>query len=261
MNILDKIVAVKKKEVHRQQESISLAELQERVQGLPRGRDFKKAISSGDSAIIAEVKKHSPSAGSIREDLDHCALALAYEKNGAAAISVLTDREFFHGSTAYLREIKKALGIPVLRKDFLIDPYQIYETKLMGADAVLLIAGLLEEDKLREYLELTRSLGIWPLVEVHSREELQQALAAGADIIGINNRDLKTFVTDLKTTRELAPLVPPQKLVVSESGIKARGDVEALQKMGVHAFLIGEALMCAADPGLKLRELLGKGGS
>lgn len=259
MNILEKIVAVKKTEVRYLKNRTSLEDLRDRVKGLPAGVDFRKAIRSGNCAIIAEVKKHSPSKGSLRENIDPAQVALLYEKSGASAISVLTDREFFHGSSAHLLDIKKVLGIPILRKDFLIDPYQIYETKLMEADAVLLIAGLLPEGQLRDYIQLTMSLDIWPLVEVHTIEDLQIALAAGAEIIGINNRDLKTFTIDINTTVNLVPFIPPNKTVVSESGINAREDIETLMKAGVHAFLIGEALMRASDPGSKLKELLGRG--
>ncbi|HLA05286.1 MAG TPA: indole-3-glycerol phosphate synthase TrpC, partial [Syntrophales bacterium] len=207
-----------------------------------------------------EVKKHSPSSGSLKENADPRAVALLYEKYGAAAVSVLTDRVFFHGAPEYLIDIKKTVRIPVLRKDFIIDTYQIYETRLMGADALLLISRLLSVDKLREFIWIATSLKMWPLVEVHSREELEKALAASVEIIGINNRDLKTFTTDIKTTIELAPFVPAGKTLISESGIKERRDVEILMKEGLRAFLIGEALMLAPDPGRKLMELSGRGG-
>jgi indole-3-glycerol phosphate synthase len=259
MNILDRIVAVKKREVEILREAMPLGELQDRVRGLSIGPDFKKGIESGECSIIAEVKKHSPSKGSLREGIDPCEVAILYEKNGASAISVLTDREYFHGSPEYLRDIKKAVHVPVLRKDFMIDLYQIYETKLMGADALLLIAGLLSEERLREYIKIAMSLGIWPLVEVHTREDLQTALASGAEIIGINNRDLKTFSTDINITVNLAPLVPRGKTIISESGIHSRQEIEILMKKGVRAFLIGEALMSASDPGFLLRKLSGKG--
>ncbi|MCG6535983.1 MAG: indole-3-glycerol phosphate synthase TrpC [Syntrophales bacterium LBB04] len=258
MDILDRIVLAKQREVERLRESMSLEELQDRVKGLSNGLDFKKAIESGECSVIAEVKKHSPSKGSLREDIEPSELAILYENNGAVAISVLTDREFFHGSPEYLMDIKKSVQIPVLRKDFLIDLYQIYEAKLMGADALLLIAGLLNEERLREYIKVTMSLGIWPLVEVHAREDLKMALASGAEIIGINNRDLKNFTTDIRTTINLAPLVPKNKTLISESGIYNRQDIERLMNADIHAFLVGEALMSASDPGLMLRKLAGR---
>ena len=257
--MLDKIIAVKEREIEVLKEAMPLIELKERVKDLPECSDFRSAIGSGECSIVAEVKRHSPSKGSLKEDIDPGSVAVLYERNGAAAISVLTDQEFFHGSSQTLTSVKEAVRIPVLRKDFLIDPYQVYESKLMGADAVLLIAGLLSEERLREYIEITLSLGLWPLVEVHSLADLKVALAAGAEIIGINNRDLTTFQTDLRTTVELLPSVPPGKIVISESGINRRDDIETLMKAGVHAFLIGEALMLAPDPGLKLRELSGRG--
>jgi indole-3-glycerol phosphate synthase len=257
MDMLDKIIEVKRKEIEQLKKILPQAELQERAKNLWDTLDFKKAIDSRECAIIAEVKKHSPSKGSLREDADPCAVAALYEKNGAAAISVLTDRLFFHGSPEYLIDIKKIVQIPVLRKDFVIDAYQIYETRLMGADALLLIAGILSEKMLREYIQITKFLSMSPLVEVHSREELDIAIAAGAEIIGINNRDLKTFTTDIKTTIELAPLVPAGTTLISESGIKNRNDIEILKQAGVHAFLVGETLMLASDPGRKLRELAG----
>ena len=259
MGILQDIVEAKKKELACLKQTTPLSLLQRQVKDLPAsaGRDFRKALNSGPCAIIAEVKKHSPSKGSLREDIDPVALAVVYEKSGAAAISVLTEREFFHGSPEYLVEIRKRVSIPVLRKDFIIDPYQIYETKLLGADALLLISGLLAEKRLREYIETARSLGIWPLVEVHTSADLQIALAAGAEIIGINNRDLQTFRTDLNHSVSLASQVPQDLTLISESGIATRDDVAVLMRAGIHAFLIGEAFVKAAEPGRKLRELAG----
>src|SRR3972149_6293929 len=256
-NILDRIVQTKREEIDRLKQAMPFGELQSRIKDIPECLDLRKAIDGNHCAIIAEVKKHSPSSGSLREDADPCAFALLYEKYGAAAVSVLTDRVFFHGAPEYLVDIKKAVRIPVLRKDFIIDIYQIYESRLMGADALLLISRLLPVEQLREFILIAMSLRMWPLVEVHSREELENALAAGAEIIGINNRDLKTFTTDIKTTIELAPLVPAGKTLVSESGIHSRKDIETLKKAGIRAFLIGEALMLAPDPGRKLMELAG----
>ena len=254
--ILDRIIKVKRREVYYLKKSTSLEALKKAVRYLPSPRNFRKAISSRTCSIIAEVKRSSPSKGRIREDFDHIEIASLYEENGAAAISVLTDEEFFEGKNSYLSEIKETVFLPLLRKDFIIDPYQIYETRIIGGDAVLLIAGLLEEKTLRQFIDLAESLGLSPLVEVHSREELDKALAAGAGIIGINNRNLKTFSTDLRTSLELAPSIPEDRIVISESGIHSREDIETLMKQGIHSFLVGEALMKAPDTGEKLRELL-----
>ncbi len=257
MSFLKKIIAVKEEEVARLRNGMSLPELRERAIGMPAGRNFRGAIAAGTCTVIAEVKKHSPSLGSLREDLDPCETASLYEKNGAAAISVLTDRSFFHGAPEYLTEIGKTVKIPVLRKDFIIDVHQIYESKLLGADAVLLIARLFTGKKLRQFVDLALSLAICPLVEVHGTEDLGIALNAGAEVIGINNRDLKTFATDIGNTLRLVPHIPPDKIVISESAIRTREDIIRLTGAGVRAFLIGEALVSAADPGQKLREFRG----
>ncbi|MDD5722830.1 MAG: indole-3-glycerol phosphate synthase TrpC [Syntrophales bacterium] len=249
---------MKREEVARLKRSTSLQAMREAALGTPSPRDFKAAISGADCAIIAEVKRSSPSKGRIREDFDHLAIASLYEENGAAAISVLTDETFFEGKKAYLSEIKKRAERPLLRKDFIIDQHQIYETRIIGADAVLLIAAILDDLMLVQFIGLAESLGLAPLVEVHSRQEMERALAAGATIIGINNRNLNTFVTDLATSLALAPLVPEGRVVISESGIETRGDIETLKGKGIHTFLIGETLMRAPDAGEKLRELLGK---
>jgi len=256
--ILDKIVEVKREEVARLKGSTSFDAMRQAALDTPLPRDFKGAISGTDCAVIAEVKRRSPSRGRIREDFDPIAIASLYEENGAAAISVLTDEEFFEGKNAYLSAIKKRVGLPLLRKDFIIDPYQICETRIIGGDAVLFIAAILDDPTLGDFIELAESLGLSPLVEVHSREELERALAAGAGIIGINNRNLKTFSTDLATTLDLAPLIPEDRVVISESGIEGRGDIERLMKNRIHAFLVGETLMRAPDIGRKLRELLCK---
>jgi len=259
MAILDKIIAAKTGEVALLKRSMPLSELQGRLRDLPAttGPDFHAAL--GDScAIIAEVKRHSPSCGALREEIDSGEVAAVYEQNGAAAISVLTERDFFHGAPADLVAIKQRVAIPVLRKDFIIDSYQIYESRLLGADAMLLIAGVLPEEQLREFIAIARSLGIWPLVEIHGSLDLEIALAAGAEIIGVNNRNLQTFITDISNSLALAPHVPYGKILVSESGIRSRADIEILMAAGIHAFLIGETLMRAADPGRQLRELTGR---
>jgi len=254
--ILDEIIKVKRREVDCLKESTSLEALKKAVRDLPPPRNFRKAISDPECSIIAEVKRTSPSKGRIREDFDPLKIASIYEANGAAAISVLTDEEFFEGKNSYLSEIKETLSLPVLRKDFIIDPFQIYETRIIGGDAILLIAGLLEKETLRQFINLAESIGLSPLVEIHSREELDKALAAGAGIIGINNRNLKTFSTDLMPSLELAPSIPEDKIVISESGVRTREDIEALMQKGIHAFLIGEALMKVPDIGKELRGFL-----
>ena len=254
--ILGRIIKTKKREVYHLKESTSLEALKKAVRDLPSPRDFRKATSDPECSIIAEVKRTSPSKGRIREDFDPLKIASIYEANGAAAISVLTDEEFFEGKNSYLSEIKETLSLPVLRKDFIIDPFQIYETRIIGGDAILLIAGLLEKETLRQFINLAESIGLSPLVEIHSREELDKALAAGAGIIGINNRNLKTFSTDLMPSLELAPSIPEDKIVISESGVRTREDIEALMQKGIHAFLIGEALMKVPDIGKELRGFL-----
>jgi indole-3-glycerol phosphate synthase len=257
--ILDKIIEAKRKEVASLKVGRPLSQLEDTVRNLPPPRDFKRAISRSPCSIIAEVKRHSPSKGRIREDFDPIKIGAVFRKNGAAAISVLTDEEFFEGSGTHLSRMRETVDLPILRKDFIIDPYQIYETRVLGGDALLLIACLLDEEQLREYIRLTEVLNLSALVEVHTREELDKALAADAEIIGINNRDLRTFSTDLGITLDLAPSIPGDRIVVSESGIKTREDIETLMEAGIHSFLVGEALMRTEDIGGKLRELLGMG--
>jgi len=254
---LDRIVETKKQELAATKRLAPLREMQAILRELPPPRDFRGVITGRDCAIIAEIKKASPSRGIIREDFDPLKIAATYEDNGAAAISVLTEGVFFKGDGRYLSEISKIAGIPLLRKDFIIDPYQIFETRFLGGDALLLIARLLTREALAEYIALTVELGMTPLVEVHNEAELEKSLAAGAQVIGINNRNLDTFVTDLGTSLKLAPLIPAGIVKISESGIACRKDVEILMGAGIRIFLIGETLMRAADMGRKLRELLG----
>ncbi len=255
--ILDRIVQAKRREVASLKVGRPLPRLEAAVRDLPLCRDFKEAISRLPCSIIAEVKRRSPSKGKIREDFDPFGIASLFQENGAVAVSVLTDEEFFEGNRTYLSGIRKTVGLPLLRKDFIIDPYQIYETRILGGDALLLITRLLEQGQLREYIHLSESLGLSPLVEVHTQEDLDKALSTGAEIIGINNRDLRTFSTDLRITLDLAPSIPDDRIVVSESGINTRDDIEMLMEAGVHCFLVGEALMRAEDIGSKLRELSG----
>ena len=225
---------------------------------MPPTRDFRRAIGDGDCAIIAEVKRRSPSRGVIREDFDPVRIAGEYERYGAAAVSVLTDETFFGGSDADLTAVKSTISLPVLRKEFIIDPWQILETRAIGADALLLIASILGESQLREYREIAASLGLASLVEVHDRRELETALRAGAEIIGINNRDLKTFTTDIGISLALAPLVPANRIVVSESGIRSRAEIEVLKQAGVRVFLIGETLIASPVIGTTLSGFLGR---
>ena len=221
-------------------------------------RAIAKALAMEPSAVIAEVKRSSPSKGRIREDFDPVEIAGIYKENGAAAISVLTERRFFEGHAAYVPQIKRSVRLPLLRKDFIIDSYQISETRVLGADALLLIARILEQGQLREFLGLASELGLAALVEVHDETDLEKAISSGAKIVGINNRDLETFRTDLETSIRLARRIPKGVTVVSESGISNRGDIERLMDAGIHAFLIGESLIREKDVGKKLRELLGK---
>jgi indole-3-glycerol phosphate synthase len=228
-------------------------------------KDFAAALKGDDIRLIAEVKRASPSRGVICPNLDPIKLARTYAQNGAAAISVLTDERYFGGSLEHLAAISQELErrgeegereIPVLRKDFIFDPYQVYESRAYGAAALLLIVAILSDSELAELLSLSYGLGMKCLVEVHNQTELERALVSGAKIIGINNRDLKTFAVDLETTKRLCPLIPKDRIVVSESGIRDRGDVQKLRQWGVDAMLVGEALVAAGDVAKKVRELL-----
>ena len=212
---------------------------------LPVTKDFlfKKALAKDGLSFICEVKKASPSKGIIAEDFPYLGIAKSYEKAGADAVSVLTEPEFFKGSGEYLREISQSISLPCLRKDFIIDEYQIYEAKTLGASAVLLICAILEDEKLKSYLELAHSLGLSALVETHNEQELMRAVNSGAEIIGVNNRDLKTFNVDLNTTKQLFAKAPSGKILVSESGIHTESDIELVKAAGANAVLIGEAFM------------------
>jgi indole-3-glycerol phosphate synthase len=218
---------------------------------------FEKALRSSDIALICEVKKASPSKGIIAEDFPYLDIARDYEAAGAAAISVLTEPEYFLGSDRYLREIADAVNIPLLRKDFTVDSYMIYEAKMLGASAVLLICSILDKDTLAEYIGIAHSIGLSALVEVHDEQEVAMAIAAGARIIGVNNRNLKTFEVDITLSERLRKLVPPEILFVSESGISSAGDIERLREIGVNAALIGETIMRAADKKAAITELRG----
>ncbi|NLB95345.1 MAG: indole-3-glycerol phosphate synthase TrpC [Armatimonadetes bacterium] len=255
---LDEILAWKREEVTRAKKETPLAELRARIDSLPPCRDFTSAVGRpGQVNLIAEVKRASPSKGVIRADFDPAAIATAYTEGGAAAISVLTDRRYFQGELRYLSLVRDATPLPVLRKEFIIDDYQLYEARAAGADAVLLIIAALPDGELRRLLDLAGELGLHTLVEVHDRAELERACATGARVIGINNRDLRTFQTTLATTEELAPLVPADRVVVSESGIFTRADVERVAAAGARAILVGEALMRAPRITPRVRELVG----
>ncbi len=255
--ILNKIIEEKKKELKNSKSSVSLKEVRKRVGDAENNRGFKKSLANDSINIIAEIKKASPSKGIIREDFNPVEIAKIYQDNGAVAISVLTDKKFFQGDIQYLNQIRKNVLLPLLRKDFIIDEYQLYEAKAFGADAVLLIAAVLDKNQLTEYMELSREIGLENLVEVHSFKDLEKTMYCEAEIIGINNRDLKTFEISLKTSFELTREIPKNKVIVSESGINTNEDIVSLQKSGVNAFLIGEALMKEKDIAKKLKKLIG----
>jgi len=255
--ILDDIVARKQQELSEKKERFSADRLSELAGSMEPPRDFGAALRGPSVRIIGEIKHASPSAGVIRERSDAAQIACTYADNDAAAISVLTDEHFFGGHDTYVATARRACDLPVLRKEFIIDEYQIYETRVLAADAVLLLVRLLTQGELQEMLALTHELGMAALVEVHDAEELQRAAAAGAGIIGINNRDLTTFDVDLQTTLQLRSLAPTDATVVAESGIDSRADVERLADAGVHAALIGAAIMRADDMAAKLREFVG----
>ena len=261
--ILDEIIAHKKEELKRLKADFPvkglIQGLKMRIKHLPPTRDFIKAVKGKGIKIIAEVKKASPSKGVIRNDFDPIEIARIYEINGASAISVLTEERYFHGHIDHLKEIKEAVSIPVLRKDFIFDEYQIYESRAAGADAVLLIAGILEKKEIDEFLDTSHHLGMSCIVEVHDEDDIEKALSTKAKLIGINNRDLKTFKTDIKTTFNLVTKIPKDRVVISESGINSYNDVDILRRKGVHVFLVGESLMREKDVGKKLKELLGIG--
>ncbi len=255
--ILNTIVAHKRDEVKIHKERTPLTELRQILRDAKQTRNFKAAVSTPSKInLIAEIKKASPSKGLIREDFDPTTIAEIYQTNGAAAISVLTDERFFQGNLSYLTAVQKVTSIPLLRKDFIIDAYQIYQARAAGADAILLIAAILELGKMQNFLHIAHGLGLDCLVEVHTESELEEVLKTDAQIIGINNRNLKIFKTDIETTLRLKKLIPGGKIVVSESGIKSRRDVEMLQECGVNAILVGEALMRSTDIGDKIKELM-----
>jgi len=259
-NILERIVAVKRDEVAAGRRRCDLAAMRARAETLPGARDFvgalRRRIEAGGAAVIAEIKKASPSKGVLRADFRPAEIAASYERHGAAALSVLTDAPFFQGAPEYLTAAREAASLPALRKDFLVDAWQVFESRALGADAVLLIAAALDDAEMRDFEAIALALGMAVLVEVHDERELDRALALRTPLLGINNRNLRTFEVTLDTTLALLPCIPAGRLVVTESGILAPADVRRMREAGVNAFLVGEAFMRADDPGVALASLL-----
>jgi indole-3-glycerol phosphate synthase len=257
-SILQQILKTKAEEIagkKLQQDSATVSSL---VADMPPARGFAgrvQALAASGTAVIAEVKKASPSAGIIREDFHPDQIAQSYETAGAACLSVLTDAQYFKGSDDFLRQARDACSLPALRKDFLVDSWQVYESRLLGADCILLIVAALDRTRLQELDGLARELGLDVLVEVHNEAELEDALTTGATLLGVNNRDLHTFTTDLATSERLRPLVPGDRVMVTESGIHSRDDVARMRRSDIHSFLVGEAFMRQPDPGEALRAL------
>jgi indole-3-glycerol phosphate synthase len=255
--ILDKIIENKRSEVERTKKSKPLDFLKSELQNLDDTKGFYESIRpDGSTKVIAEIKRASPSKGVLREDFDPVEISKSYSRSGASAISVLTDSRFFKGSLDHLSDVRSAVVLPLLRKDFIIDPYQVYESRLYGADAILLIVAALDSTILRELLELAHSLDMDAIVEIHDERELDKAIEADGKIIGINNRDLKTFDVSLETSIKLCRLIPREKIIVSESGISSSDDIKRLKSAGINVLLIGETFMRAPEPGEELRKLL-----
>ena len=258
-DILKKILHRKVEEIAERSARVSLRQLSQRVQAADTPRGFINAlqarVNAGQAAVIAEIKKASPSKGILRQNFEPAAIAGSYERGGAACLSVLTDVDFFQGADEYLRQARAACSLPVIRKDFFVDPYQVYEARTLGADCILLIVAALSDAMLMELLQLASDLQMDALVEVHDAEEMERALAMPAVLIGVNNRNLRTFATTLDTTLDLLPAFPDDRLLVTESGIHSRDDVQRMRNKGVHVFLVGEAFMKAGEPGEKLAEL------
>lgn len=258
-DILNQIVDVKRQEIAAALKKKSLAAMRADAESRVLTRDFVGAMrakmAAGKAAVIAEIKKASPSKGVLRADFEPADIAQSYAENGAACLSVLTDRQFFQGQPDYLKQARASCELPVLRKDFMVDPYQIYESRAMGADCILLIAACLEDGQMAELEAIARSLDMAVLVEVHDAAELERALKLKTPLVGINNRNLRTFEVTLETTLSLRDRVPADRLLVTESGILGRADVQRMREAGVNAFLVGEAFMRAPDPGVALAEL------
>ena len=257
MNILEKIIETKSLEVDNLKRHFKKLLLESEKVSPPR--DFLHSLMSDDLVgVIAEVKRRSPGAGAIRPKLNPVSLATDYESSGAVALSILTDTEYFGGSLKDLREVREFVGLPILRKDFIIDESQIYESLVSGADAILLIVSVLDDEQLRDYREMAESLGMAALIEAHDLSEVERGLSAGASLLGINNRNLKTFDTNLKTTIDLIREIPPEVVLVSESGVHSKEDVSMLGEAGVDAVLVGESLLRKDDPGKGVRNLSGQ---
>jgi indole-3-glycerol phosphate synthase len=258
-DILKKILVRKAEEISERKSTIPAQEVKHRADDCPPARGFnmaiERSISEGRTAVIAEIKKASPSRGIICENFDPESIARSYEKAGATCLSVLTDVDFFQGSDEYMQSARDACAIPVLRKDFMIDPYQIYESRVLGADCILIIVSALSDMQMQELVGTAQEIGLDILVEVHDREELERGLMLRTPLIGINNRNLHTFETDIETTIGLLPDVFHDRIVVTESGIHTIEDIKTMRKHGVDGFLVGEAFMSAEDPGEKLQEL------
>jgi indole-3-glycerol phosphate synthase len=258
-DLLKKILAAKAAEIAQSKKRRGPAALRSEAEAMPPPRDFVGAlrakIAAGEAAVIAEIKKASPSKGLLRADFDPAAIAASYALHGAACLSVLTDREFFQGAPEYLAAARAACALPALRKDFMIDAYQVYEARALGADCILLIAAALDVARMLALESLARELGMAVLVEVHDAAELAAALALATPLIGINNRNLRSFETRLTATLDLLPRIPPGRIVITESGIRAREDVALMRANGVHAFLVGESFMRAPDPGAELESM------
>ena len=258
-DILERILARKREELEAARVAVPLAEMQRRAAAAPPPRDFTGAIAAkiaaGRPAVIAEIKQASPSRGLLRADFNPASIARSYEAGGAACLSVLTDRDFFQGAPAHLAQARAASSLPVLRKDFITEPYQVFESRALGADCVLLIAAALARQDMQGLEASARLLGMAVLVEVHNERELESALALDTPLLGINNRDLRSFHTRLETTLELLPRIPAGRIVVTESGIRTPDDVRRMRAAGVHAFLVGEAFMRAPDPGRELAQV------
>ena len=259
-NILDKILATKKNEIKNAKQLFSLSDLTEKIEINNDERDFVAALQDkhkiGSQAVIAEIKKASPSKGIIREVFDPISIALSYEKGGAACLSVLTDKEYFQGDINYIQQIKQTCQLPILRKDFIIDPYQIYESKAFGADCILLIAAALDLSEMKEFEAIAESLNMAVLVESHNLAELEKAIELNTLLIGINNRNLKTFDVSLQTSIDLKEKIPSGRIAITESGIFTREDIDFMNEYGISTFLIGEAFMRDADPGQSLENLI-----
>jgi indole-3-glycerol phosphate synthase len=259
-DILNQILRDKAAEIITCAEAVSLPELARRVENLPSPRGFessiRETIDAGRAAVIAEIKKASPSKGVIRENFDPAQIAVSYANNGAACLSVLTDQKYFKGHADYLKLARAACDLPVLRKDFMIDLYQVYEAREMGADAILLIVAALGDPIMIDLEQTAMALGMDVLVEVHNEQELERALCLKTPLLGINNRNLRTFETTLDTTIRMLSLIPEDKIVISESGIHSRGDIDLLREHKVNGFLIGEAFMRQKDPGRALSDLI-----